>query len=271
MNRIKETKLYQFIKETKLYQFIGTIRRYYIYELIFSLKRFMRRHTKNNKYIGLKLFKNKYEGKRCFIVATGPSMTMNDLRKLKNEYTFGMNSLCKVFDEVGWETTFFGIQDLRVYKKMYNDLGLVKKSIMFIGDNIKDIKQIKCPHFQFPFNRLNHGTVAKKYLFKFSNDIYEDVYAGFTIAYSLLQISVYMGFKEIYLLGCDCHYPDDKNKRYFVKSGHYDSVYKITGERMILAYKVAKEYADAHGIKIYNATHGGMLEVFQRVDLGEVL
>ena len=35
---------------------------------------------------------------------------------------------------------------------------------------------------------------------------------------------------------------------------------------MISAYKSAKKYADAHGIKIYNATRGGKLEVFERVD-----
>ena len=34
----------------------------------------------------------------------------------------------------------------------------------------------------------------------------------------------------------------------------------------LLAYQSAKKYADAHGIKIYNATRGGNLEVFERVD-----
>jgi len=32
------------------------------------------------------------------------------------------------------------------------------------------------------------------------------------------------------------------------------------------AYKTAKKYADRHGVKIYNATRGGNLEVFERVD-----
>ena len=34
----------------------------------------------------------------------------------------------------------------------------------------------------------------------------------------------------------------------------------------LLAYQAAREYADRHGIKIYNATRGGKLEVFERVD-----
>jgi hypothetical protein len=40
---------------------------------------------------------------------------------------------------------------------------------------------------------------------------------------------------------------------------------------MIEAYREAKKYADLHNIKIYNATRGGMLEVFERVDLDKVL
>ncbi len=35
---------------------------------------------------------------------------------------------------------------------------------------------------------------------------------------------------------------------------------------MLAAYTEAKRYADTHGIKIYNATRGGKLEVFERVD-----
>ena len=31
-------------------------------------------------------------------------------------------------------------------------------------------------------------------------------------------------------------------------------------------YKAAKQYADLHGIRICNATRGGKLEIFERVD-----
>ena len=33
-----------------------------------------------------------------------------------------------------------------------------------------------------------------------------------------------------------------------------------------MAYQAAEKYAEEHGIKIYNATRGGRLEVFERVD-----
>ena len=40
---------------------------------------------------------------------------------------------------------------------------------------------------------------------------------------------------------------------------------------MRIGYQAAKEYADAHGIKIVNCTRGGMLETFKRMKLEDVL
>ena len=70
----------------------------------------------------IKKFENEFEGKRCFIIATGPSLTMEDLGLLKDEYTIGMNSLCKVFPELGWETTFFGVQDFNVFEALNQEI-----------------------------------------------------------------------------------------------------------------------------------------------------
>lgn len=41
--------------------------------------------------------------------------------------------------------------------------------------------------------------------------------------------------------------------------------------RMRVGYQAAKEYADAHGIKIVNCTRGGMLETFKRMKLEDIL
>ncbi len=42
-------------------------------------------------------------------------------------------------------------------------------------------------------------------------------------------------------------------------------------DRSLFVYRLLKKYADRHGIKIYNATRGGNLEVFPRVQLEDVL
>ena len=47
---------------------------------------------------------------------------------------------------------------------------------------------------------------------------------------------------------------------------HKDQLYIPNTDQSTLTFLAAKRYADAHGIKIYNATRGGKLEVFPRVE-----
>ena len=53
------------------------------------------------------LYKNKYTGRRCFIVANGPSLRPEDLDLLhdRGEITFGMNRIYKLFDQTSWRPT----------------------------------------------------------------------------------------------------------------------------------------------------------------------
>lgn len=213
---------------------------------------------------------------RCFIIATGPSLSLDDVKKLENEITFGMNSLIKWFPLMGWETTYYGIQDYNTYKSLKSDIELLKKSTIFYsldgqaGFFKKNKIQFKKKNnsIEYPLYYGNH-MFSSKLNTKFSSNSSLIVYDGYTIAYSLLQIAVYMGFKEIILLGADCNY--NQKKKNIVDIGVHNSKYKILGDRMIFAYKIAKDYADSHEIKIYNATRGGNLEVFPRVNLDDVL
>ena len=92
-----------------------------------------------------------------------------------------------------------------------------------------------------------------------------------------------MGFKEIYLLGVDHNYTvtineegetivDKSAKDYFCEN--YDTDIKdIVVHDMgqnTRAYRKAKHYCDNNGINIYNATRGGKLEVFPRVNFDDI-
>ena len=87
-----------------------------------------------------------------------------------------------------------------------------------------------------------------------------------------------MGIKEIYLIGVDHHFHVSMNdkgeivvdptaKDYFSEAYNQDkeNLYIPNTDRSTLTFVAARKYADAHGIKIYNATRGGKLEVFERV------
>ena len=65
----------------------------------------------------------------------------------------------------------------------------------------------------------------------------------------------------------------DVDARYCMGMSYgYDSPHFITlANKMIYAYSVAKKYLDKRGVKVYNATRGGCLEVFPRVDFDSVI
>ena len=220
------------------------------------------------KFSKIKDYKDCHVGQRCFIVATGPSLTVEDVEKLKDEITFSMNSIVKLFPKTDWRPTYYGIQDCFVFDAMFQDKYFQEIKNRFVGDLILDSgRKAKQNDVIFSLDLLNHEAYKiKRYDFKFSDDASAIVYDGFSITYSLIQIAVYMGFKEIYLLGCDCDYSG--KKMHFADYG-----FPLTTDprnRMLTAYQVAKEYADAHGIKICNATRGGKLELFERVDLNSL-
>lgn len=225
----------------------------------------------DERYIKLKDYKNIHNGKRCFIIATGPSLTMEDIEKLKDEYTFSMNSICKLYDKTEWRPTYFAIQDREVFSSLENIIRKHKEIPVFIADNIEWKNKREPEWINFPFDSMYHAYDIQigKYHAKFSDDAYSIVYDGYSIAYSCVELAVYMGFKEIYLLGTDCTYMGPKE--HFIDSGVEDRSRKFATPKLVTAYEAAKEYADKHNIKIYNATRGGVLEVFPRVDLDEVL
>ncbi|MGN1134038.1 MAG: 6-hydroxymethylpterin diphosphokinase MptE-like protein, partial [Oscillospiraceae bacterium] len=211
--------------------------------------------SKDDRYIKLYNVKDKHKGQRCFIVATGPSLTLSDLDMLKGEITFGMNSICRIYDKTEWRPTYYGIQDIFVYPKMKDVIEKYYHNAenVFVSDELSDMYGLSSSYITYPFNSAYHlyDQHFNKFYSKFSGNAYARVYDGYSITYSLLQIAVYMGFSEIYLLGADCSYKKGE-KNHFVESGHHDRLEYLNHDKMITGYKAAKEYADANNIKIIN-------------------
>lgn len=252
------------------------IRNWYYRDIDFVLKNVegLFRGISISKYKKLKELKNKYENERCFIVCTGPSLNYEDLALLKNEYCFGMNSIIKVFDKTDWRPSFYGIQDIAVYDKIASQIFENSKELelIFMSEGVRkncsdEFEQLVV----FPVNPYGHEYNIIKPRFKFSKNPTVNVYDGYSITYSLIQLACYMGFKEIVLLGCDSSYPKETEKQHFVSTGHVDPYVSITVKFQQRAFEKAKEYSEKNGISIINATRGGELEVFKRKSLEEVL
>lgn len=110
----------------------------------------------------------------------------------------------------------------------------------------------------------------------FSNDIVNGVSGGRTITYVMLQFAIYMGFKEVYLLGVDFSWGEHGENTHFCND-YVDPEYEqrikenvMHKNELIKNYECANRFAKEHGVKIYNATRGGYLEVFERINFESV-
>ena len=222
----------------------------------------------------LSRYKDIHKGQKCFIIGTGPSINLEDIDKLRKFSTFGVNTLYKYFEKTGWNTSYYCIIDPNTYSNIKSDL--YNNHVENIFFSVNRIRKTNSSSNYVPF-LLNCESFyrvrykGKQPICRFSDEVFD----GASVVYAALQIAVYMGFKDIYLLGVDCNYTLPKEALHggdlsYSKDYNYNWT-KQTGLTMIEGFKVAKKYADEHGINIYNATRGGMLEVFPRVNLDDVV
>lgn len=211
------------------------------------------------RYNGLKKFRNIHLGQKCFLIGNGPSLKINDLEVLKekNIYTIGCNRIFEIYSDTEWRPNCYvaadgSVPNERMSEIKQQDIPVFMKH--FVGFDKEEL-------YLYRYQEYDYEDVYPR----FSDDITKCIYRSATVMFDMIQIAVYMGFKEIYLLGVDCNYIRGGTNNYFFKSAEPDTLIHRP-DNMVLAYKSARRYADSHGIKIYNATRGGKLEVFERVD-----
>ena len=225
--------------------------------------------------------KNIHDGKRCFIIGNGPSLTSADLDILKanNEITFAFNRIFHIFDSTSWRPTYYISQDEKMLAGSQKEVADLEADIKFIPAELEWYNRIKIKGSTL--FHIENCDFNKKPLF--SEKISKRIYNSRTVVFTAIQIAVYMGFKEIYLIGVDHHFHTSMNskgeividktvKDYFSDKYNTDkeNLYIPNTDLSTLAFVAAKEYADAHNIKIYNATRGGKLEVFPRVEFNQL-
>ena len=238
------------------------------------------KHFEKTKY-GKKIvrYHDKYAGRRCFIVANGPSLRSEDLTLLhdKGEITFAMNRIYKVFEQTSWRPTFYICEDELIAGGQQKEIDAIEAKEKFIPIEIKwwhnvDIKDACYFHINY------HD--EERYPYSFSSDCAHQVDCRGTVTFTCMEFAAYMGFSEISLLGVDHNYrvtidingnvvTDPNQKDYFTENYDSDIKDQVVHDmgNNTRAYMDAQKYVTETGrTKIFNATRGGKLEVFPRID-----
>lgn len=232
----------------------------------------------------LAAMKDRHKGKRCFLVGNGPSLRAEDLTVLheRGEITFGFNRIFNIFDQTPWRPTYYVSQDEKMLGGCVEAVNAMTIAHKFVPIQLKwyhDIAIEKAVYFN-----IDYQSGDDVMQFTFCDDIAHSIACASTCMYSAAQLAVYMGFKEIYLIGVDHHFHtsinnkgeivvDETAKDYFSDAYNPDKAHLFipNTEKSTLTYVAMKKHCEQRDVRIYNATRGGKLEVFPRVDFDEVM
>lgn len=233
--------------------------------------------------------KNHFNKKRCFIIGTGPSLEISDLEKLKKngEICFASNKIFKLFSKTDWRPLLYCVCDKEVFSHYYDIICNLELEYEFLMDicktkykNVIDAHKLMGEH-QYIFDIFNEKKLdesTQEMLPTFSLEADRYLVEGMTVTYFIIQLAYFLGFTEMYLLGVDFSY-EDMTGRDMGKNDHFckgyieknEIVNKPRIEESLKAYKTAEMVSREYGFRVYNATRGGCLEVFERVNLDLIL
>ena len=234
-------------------------------------------------------FHNMYAGRRCFVIGNGPSLNKQDLSPLADEITITMNFFNRHPILEKWKPTFFCMADPLYIQKpeilpdfLYN----IEAEANFFLIGAKDI-----------FDKGNYLDMEKVYYLKMTGGALYDwpverrgldltmcLPGVRSTAHMAIMIALYIGCSPIYLLGLDQSLSStEPPQRHFYPDppGTYIVSDNVHGQRCIdglegtlltfSSFEALRRMGSCRGCAILNATGGGALCVFERVNYEEII
>ncbi len=249
-------------------------------------------------------FKGIHAGERCFVIGNGPSVAKMDLSCLKDEYVFTVNQAArnKQFSEIKSNYHFW--VDQNFFKGDDDDPGTAELIKTMFAVNTPGNK----PECFFPINQKGfikkHGldsTISANYISmqyeivddNFPVDMTKSLPCPMTVVHACIFAAIYMGFSEIYLLGCDntglvaninsfiesendgiySYEISENEKKRMANLFQYESLeqYVYSFYKNLVNYRYISRYCGKHGIKIANCTPTTTIDSIERIPFEKVM
>ena len=253
--------------------------------------------------------KNTKTGKLCFIMGNGPSLKNIDLTSLRNEETFVVNTFWNHERYKDIDPKYYVLTDTKIFPQpgqvpeTYNNWNRVvveksnvvnscPKTKFFLDIGTKDfIESSKI----YPKNEIFYLMLSGYFKdnHNFDIDISKPIPRTKNVILAALIIAVYMGFEEIYLMGCEHDYLahprlyagfkhfyeqkplDQDNKE---EAAYYTLDVMPYEEHIVQSLILFKNYRlfkerlakTNPNVKIYNATPNSFLDVFPNIKFDEI-
>lgn len=230
--------------------------------------------------------KDAQRGKRCFIIGNGPSIKEQPLHLLRDEQTFVCNYFYKHEKIAEIDPNYYFIIDSKLSTgewpvSMLAEVREKCPNAMLFLDGAQDHKP---EAYEYEKNFGVHWLAGGKIIhpgYRFPVDVTRRI-GGDNVVKIALHTAIYMGFEEIYILGVD---GDGLFRDLLGQSSHF---YAAPPENAAMDYRrmeldlwfctegfrtwrAIAERFQGGPIRIYNATRGGLLNIFPRRALEDVV
>nr|WP_272211813.1 hypothetical protein [Marinicella sp. W31]MDC2877701.1 hypothetical protein [Marinicella sp. W31] len=208
---------------------------------------------------------------RIFIIGNGPSLKAMNLDQLHGEDYF----LCNHADRIAWaqgqQNPFYIAADKRVIDGYANGAPAVRANVYFLEEGFKPLLPadfVRDARIIW-FASAKGGTQNRG----LSTHPWISVAGGQTVLLSATQIALFMGYPEIFILGCDLNYTTPEPYAYAVTEGEFRAA-RRDEDKMIRNTNVGFARLTAgsarHNQRILNAGIGGNLGTLPRVRFDDI-
>lgn len=192
-------------------------------------------------------YKGIHQGKRLFILASGPSLSTLDLTPLSRRIVMGLNRSSLIYPNDQYHVTM----DHRLFND-FPDL-LQKTRCLFT---------LEGRPWGIPMKLL--GSTG------FSWDLAQGIYSGYTVSYLALQLGVYMGFEEIFFLGLDLKH-NNGNTHFFGADFRSLTHEKTEFPRMLKMLNFGAKALSDSKVKVYNCSPVSTLTCFPKMSYEDAI
>lgn len=253
-----------------------------------------------------KQYKNIHKGERCFVFGNGPSIEDIDFAHFANEYVFTVNQMMRRDNFSLLKTNYHFVADQNYFKlncEQAEDAELLltmrsigdqnNRPVCFFPSNQKKFVQnnkfsevVDISYFCSPINLLSNNILSTNYAWLIPR-------FG-TVVHFAIAMAIYMGFSEIYLLGCEgtsiianinsalkkntidlsyCYEVNELQKRWLEKVISSKSMEKCAKSfyDMLVGYRRLSEYCTYKQIALFNCTPESVIDSIEYIELNKVL
>lgn len=287
-----------------IFNMIYKVRNFYLDTVVYTKKIQFNRNSKELLQSN-RMLKDIHKGERCFILGNGPSLKKENLELLKNEIIFTVNQISRLpqYDLLNPKYHFWVDGNFfKIDMKKPED-----RELLEVMSNMGNSDTICF----FPLEResfcIEHGLDKKlnihffatkprlTFYESFEKDIdYTKYLPGFgTVVQYCICMAIYMGFSEIYLLGCDntgimvtmksalkendendyAYAVSDNEKRRMenLLTRHSIEQYAIDYAHTLTAYRLLYAYCKKKGIALINCSSNTVIDSIPRMGLYDVI